>query len=288
VVGNCLAHVQANEAGVVGSDEVESVHQMRVGVRRLRSALRLFEDVHPCPAALDAEIKWLADALGTARDWEVLATATLARLGDAPGLPKLEEAVKRSAAAQRGTAAEAVQSRRYARLLLALGQWMQGAREASSSTPEAAGTGATTASPAADATDTPLRDFAAATLKRLHRRLLRRATALDRKSAESSHALRKFARRVRYATEFFASYQRHDETRGYVKLLTGLQDELGRRNDAAVAGRLLAALAHEDARIRGAAMYAAGFLACGARLRPDRLERRLKRLAQTRRPRSAG
>src|SRR5258705_5542623 len=50
------------------------VHQMRVGTRRLRSDLQTFESLlEPAwTAALRAELSWLADALGGARDTEVL------------------------------------------------------------------------------------------------------------------------------------------------------------------------------------------------------------------------
>jgi CHAD domain-containing protein/uncharacterized protein YjbK len=52
--------------------EYDSVHQMRVAVRRIRSILRtcssLFEETEP----LGTELKWLADELGTVRDLEVL------------------------------------------------------------------------------------------------------------------------------------------------------------------------------------------------------------------------
>jgi inorganic triphosphatase YgiF len=66
-------------------EDVEGVHQMRVGARRLRSDLRTFAPlvVSRWSAALTQELKWLADALGAVRDVDVLA----ARLrGDAKGI----------------------------------------------------------------------------------------------------------------------------------------------------------------------------------------------------------
>jgi CHAD domain-containing protein len=167
-------------------------------------------------------------------------------------------------------------SQRYARLLLALGQWLQRTHDLESLSTEAA-----------IALSEPLDAFAASTLRQLHARLVKRARAVDRTSAESLHELRKFARRVRYASEFLKPYQRPDEARRYVKLLTGVQDELGRTNDAVVAGKLLGELAGKEESIRDSAMFASGFLACGARLRMDKLDDRLQKLAQTRRPRRA-
>ena len=67
VVSNCAAQMQDNESGVVGSNDSESVHQMRVGMRRLRSALGLFAKWAPLPVVLQGELEWLAGELGAAR-----------------------------------------------------------------------------------------------------------------------------------------------------------------------------------------------------------------------------
>lgn len=75
----CLAQVHANERGVVAGHDPSSVHQMRVGLRRLRSARDLFAPVIPAFPGLDDELRWIASELGAARDWEVLARSTLER-----------------------------------------------------------------------------------------------------------------------------------------------------------------------------------------------------------------
>jgi CHAD domain-containing protein len=80
VLGNCLEHIQRNEVAVVEGHDPETLHQMRVGVRRLRSALKLFATVAPCPPALLEDIDWLGMELGAARDWDVLLSSTLARM----------------------------------------------------------------------------------------------------------------------------------------------------------------------------------------------------------------
>ncbi len=121
IVDNCLAQIQGNQAGVeIGSDP-ESVHQMRVGLRRLRSALGLFAEVAPCPDALQAELEWLTNALGAARDWEVLAGSTLISAANAvpdqTALEQLQQAAHAQARKNRQSAAQAVASVRYARLL---------------------------------------------------------------------------------------------------------------------------------------------------------------------------
>ena len=60
----------------VRGDEPDSVHQMRVATRRLRSTLQSFGEVIPRSGTepILAELKWLTGVLGEARDAEVLAT----------------------------------------------------------------------------------------------------------------------------------------------------------------------------------------------------------------------
>lgn len=60
---NCLAQICGNERGVMIGDVPESVHQMRVGLRRLRSALDLFSPSIGRPCGLEAEISWIAEEL---------------------------------------------------------------------------------------------------------------------------------------------------------------------------------------------------------------------------------
>lgn len=77
ITRNCLTQVHGNERGVVYGHDPSSVHQMRVGLRRLRSALDLFAPVITAPADFDEELRWIARELGHGRDWEVLSGATL-------------------------------------------------------------------------------------------------------------------------------------------------------------------------------------------------------------------
>ena len=73
IAGNCLMHITANRDGVAERQDAESVHQMRVGLRRLRTLLAVFKNVLPAPQSLLHDLTWLGTQLGAARDWEVLA-----------------------------------------------------------------------------------------------------------------------------------------------------------------------------------------------------------------------
>ncbi len=277
IVGNCLLQIQGNETGVVQGDDVESVHQMRVGVRRLRFALRLFDQVAPCPAALRAELKWLAEALGAARDWEVLAGTTLAEVEKAcraeNGLAQLRIAAQSLARENWKQAATAVSSERYSRLLLALGYWMQTAHAQE------------TLPPAQQAVlAAPLAKFSARMLKLWHAKLLKQGGRLQRATPESRHQVRIVTRRVRFAAEFFVSLYPPRRMRPYVKTLIALQDELGRLNDAAVASGLLRHLAQADAGLAESAGFVNGYLSSGAQRGARNLDKRWKKFEQIERP----
>ena len=75
----CLSQLQANEAGVLHSDDIEYLHQARVALRRLRAALRVFAPALPRKfvSRWGAAWKALALSLGDARDHDVFRTSLL-------------------------------------------------------------------------------------------------------------------------------------------------------------------------------------------------------------------
>ena len=85
IVRNCLRQVEANADGLLADDDPEWIHQMRVGVRRLRSCLALARR-HVPPAVLghlDGDLRWLAGTLGPARDLDVFTKETLPAMREA-------------------------------------------------------------------------------------------------------------------------------------------------------------------------------------------------------------
>jgi inorganic triphosphatase YgiF len=268
IAANCLAQIQGNEKGVAEGADPEHVHQMRVGLRRLHSLLKLARDLTPLPQELEAELDWLGKTLGASRDWEVLADATLSDIlrADADAgaqdaeLAPLQQAAQAVAKANRAQAAEAVRSVRHARLMLSLTAWVHGRRWRHEALPEQKA-----------ALAAPVDPFAGAVLEAGRRRLKKRGRHLAQADAEERHRLRIAAKRMRYATEFLGSLYAQRRVRRYVKALSALQDTLGWLNDAAVARALLRELAQrEPAQALGAGI-AAGY-------RAARSERSLKAL----------
>ncbi|CAN7692427.1 CHAD domain-containing protein [Paraburkholderia terricola] len=269
VVRNCLDQVHANERGVVSGHDPSSVHQMRVGLRRLRSVLDLFATGIPAYPGLDGELRWIASELGAARDWEVLAGATLDRsgtIGNADEIQPVRQACERIAVNNRQRAAAAVESVRYTRLVLQLAVWLnrKGWRGGMSDE-QREGIGGAAGK------------FAAEVLRDRHRKLIKRGKRLADLDDHRRHRARIAAKKVRYATEFFASLCARRAVQHYVEALTALQDDLGWRNDAVVADQLLKLLPQTSPEAASGAAFARGYLASRVAADHQTLKKRWKR-----------
>jgi inorganic triphosphatase YgiF len=258
-VGRATEVLLANAHGALAHDDPEFVHQARVALRRMRSALRLLRRQVEFPARLAADLRWIARALGAARDWDVLAgelmPAIAASLG--PGLVAACERLLAQAQRRRGRARDearaALASPRFAGATLALLAW-------SAAPPRGAGP--------------TLQALAAKLLQRQHARLFEAAHAFAELSADKQHRVRILAKRLRYALDFFAVALPARAVAAYGRRLAALQDELGAINDAAVAHARLRKLARSRALREALDAWA-------ARTRRDRapaVERRLARL----------
>ena len=126
----CAEQIVRNEAAVLAGMP-EGVHQMRVGVRRLRAILSAFAPLLPKDEYrwLSDELRWLGTVLGIARNLDVFADGLVApateSIGDVPGLAELGAATAKRRAASYADAVEAIGSARYAALVLRLMRWSE-------------------------------------------------------------------------------------------------------------------------------------------------------------------
>ncbi len=122
VFDDCLAQITRNAIGLLEGDpalRVDHVHQLRVGIRRLRSALRSFEGWVPMlPDALLDELRALFGTLGESRDADVMDAGVVAELAEV-GAPSLTMPAGKGGP----DPVEAVRSARTQALLLALISW---------------------------------------------------------------------------------------------------------------------------------------------------------------------
>ena len=226
IARSALEQLQANEAGVLAGENPEFLHQFRVALRRLRSALKVFRPaLGPVEATLESELTWISGPTGPARDWDVLATSTLPSLLDSHGEARTARLLGGRAGARRRAAhsalREAIESPRYAHLMLALARWL--AEAAPTDAPEAE----------------PLAPFALRAVKKRRKRLLAHALRMSALTPGERHEMRLDAKRLRYALEGLAPLFRRKGAKAHLEALSEIQDDLGRANDAAVAQRLL-------------------------------------------------
>ena len=226
----CADQCAANHDAVLDRSDPEGVHQFRVALRRMRSALVVFKTVLPRDHAawLEREASHLIDLLGPARDWDVFIAETLAAVRkvrpDDETLERLAEAaeVERARAYER---AEALRAPDYTEFLLRFGRWIEtaGWREAANRA----------------VLDQPLARLGGPLLDKRHKRVLSRGHNFEQLSDARLHQLRIALKKLRYAGEFFAAQFPDGRPRPYIRALRRLQDDLGRLNDAAVAERCL-------------------------------------------------
>lgn len=276
----CVHQLQANERGVLESEDPEYIHQARVALRRLRSAFGIFRDALPRErsAALMERLRALGNSLGVARDWDVFTTETLPPVESAmPGVSALAgvrdaaEARRREA---RRIARAAVAAEAYTALLLDLVATLVAlARPA----PDASTDGAANAP--------GLRDFARDALARRGKRVRKAGKNLSIADLPALHAVRIEAKKLRYATEFFQSLLPRKKVRAGIARAADLQEILGHVNDAAVTGDLLAALAQEDARLSHGTGIVLGWTQARACLALEHFDTAWLRFARSRRAR---
>lgn len=233
IATSCMDHLTANEVGCLAGDDPEYLHQMRVAIRRLRTAIRLFSD-HIDSQRMNAivdELRWLGEQLGTTRDLDVFLDETLppvtATWPTSPGLTQIRDRVAARRDSAMAASRAAVKSTRYQRLLLDIGAWLVAMSRAATSPP--------------DASEAPkLMEFARTALKRHRKQLIRRANHLMELNPEERHRVRISGKRLRYAGEFFSPLFPAKRSAPYIQELANLQSILGALNDAATTKTILA------------------------------------------------
>jgi inorganic triphosphatase YgiF len=236
ILRNCLEQMQANESGVLAG-EVESLHQLRVGLRRLRAAMAMVKDMAQLPAPLADDVEWLADELGDARNWDVFIESLLPGLPvpdeHKPALARVEAAAHEEAERHRGRVRGAVGSPRYTGLMLGLGAWVMGRGWKQSGPADG---------PPAAALEKKVGKTAPRLVQHAAARVRKRARGVDLRQPVSLHRVRIAAKKERYAREFFETLSHGKKEARRHDMLADMQDELGVLNDGVVARELIGQL----------------------------------------------
>lgn len=220
----------------------ERVHKLRVAARRFRTLLSTFKALAGDPAAhqVKAELKWLADALGAARNLDVFVAdvwrpaAEGRPATDLDGEPDAPAQAETRALAAFGKALLAAQTEAYAQADAAVDSArFRGLAIDAAAWLEA---GAWTTDKRLEKTrDRPAAAFAAEALDRRSRRIRKDGRDLVALSPQARHQLRIRGKKLRYAVEdlggLFPDHPRRLER--FVAATKDFQDVLGRLNDQA-------------------------------------------------------
>jgi len=250
-----LDTLEQNVDGPLRDIDIEFLHDLRVAVRRTRSAIKLLGDVLPdgLAAPYAAEFKWLGDLTTPTRDLDVHLLGFDEMAGRLVAAPPADLEPFRAYLARRRVreVRRLASGLRSARFRAVTDHWRKALTEVRDARPPRKGSGVLTAD-----------ELAVARTARTFRRVAARGSAITPASApEALHDLRKRCKELRYALEFFAPL--HDPVlyRKVVGDLKQLQDCLGEFQDSQVQREEIHALA--DAMLTERAAPAATLLAMG-------------------------
>lgn len=266
VLKACLAQILPNASEVAaGSTDAEHVHQLRVGIRRLRTALREMAALAPAispewdPALTDA-----FQALGRRRDRDHLVHIVQPKL-EGVGAPPVDGSVS---AADLPDPSEVVRAAAFQSVLMEL---------IAASLPVEPTDEVESEHPAREETGPP-RKVLRKRLSKLHRQVTRDGRRFEELEPAAQHRVRKRLKRLRYLGEFVAPLFGARRAKRYLEQLEPAQDALGEHNDNTVA----IAAYRDNASHDGQAWFAVGWLSAQQPASASECRKALDKLADAR------
>jgi triphosphatase len=252
---SALRQIAANGPAVKNLDS-EGVHQMRVGLRRLRAAISLFGELlgDRQTERIKSELKWLTGELAAAREFDVYRKNKIEPLrGVAPanrGMKELAGTLASRREAAFAKAKIAFNSPRNRQLLLDVLQWLE--------TGDWAKRSRRYGHQAIERSATDI-------LARRRKRIIKKAKRLRKLDAQQQHKFRIAAKKLRYACDFFGDLFSGRKAKKRLSVfqdcLTILQNHLGALNDIKVDQKLAPKLVAGTPRTTGPQQaFAAGFV----------------------------
>ncbi|QRM20552.1 CHAD domain-containing protein [Dechloromonas sp. TW-R-39-2] len=220
----CLEHFQRNEEGLHLSNDPEFIHQARVALRRLRSAIKLFSPVLPPEFVSTYGQTWrtLASALGEARNWDVFLEETLppiqAVFPEHGDIRRLRTEARRSAKSARQSVVKLLAVREYQRLIVEFTAAIYALR---------------------DTLPMPIKSYAKTSISRQYKQTQKKIKNKAFLSENELHSFRIECKSLRYAFDFFAPILPSQSLRKSIESLETAQEYLGKINDCTTALKML-------------------------------------------------
>jgi inorganic triphosphatase YgiF len=238
IAQSCLRQYRLNEDLLLATRGTSALHQARVALRRLRSALSLFKPMVQDDAyeRIRGGLRDLASGLGEARNLDVL-------IGRTAGTP-LGDRLTAARESAYDDVCRMLSDERSRALILDVAEWVAVGAWAS------------------DDRTAALRDrtaeaFGAKLLDRTRKRLKGAGKRLTRIDDEARHEVRILAKKLRYAAEFFATLYpdkvQRRRRKAFLTALEALQERLGDLNDQATAIDVLRGIGLDEAEAATAA-----------------------------------
>jgi len=219
IIRNSAVLAEVDTAGICQMSNAEHTHQLRIGMRRLRSAWSLFSPLTPLPPKVwRDELKQYFSQLGSNRDSDVIRNTIIPAL-EAAGQPTVEIPESKID----DNASEIACSKPFQSLQLQLLAWSVNGHplQALASSSE---------SPATD-NKPDLKPRLRKRLRKWTSQILKDGLKFQTLPVESRHELRKQVKRLRYCLQFASSVFDGKKYDKFNRQLAKVQETLGEMND---------------------------------------------------------
>jgi triphosphatase len=252
IIASVRDHWVANDTAARQGRDIEGVHQVRVSLRRFRSAMTVFKAFIPSTQRewLNGEARWLLSELGPVRDLDVFTTELLPAVMREAAQPQdarmLTRALRAAKLLAQGKACAALESARAQLFLRRLETWLMG-HGWRIATPDAV----------KDTRTILARDFALRALNKRLIKILAHGKGIDKLPIAELHEIRIAVKKIRYGAEFFQAILPKRRAAKLATLLKELQDSLGHLNDLDVAEQIVSQLTATAKNTKAASAIAA-------------------------------
>lgn len=218
-----LAATREWEPVVLAREDPEGIHQMRICLRRMRSALAVFRPAipHKVTRSVSNEMRWVAKTLDHARDLDVYIAENLLSKGKKQKR-KMRKLAKQHRERLYGEVADVIKGERYGKICNELRDWV-----------ESRGWRVDLSDEQRVVLEGNIIPFASEVMDRQRTRVLDDGRDIESLESETLHQLRIDCKKLRYAAEFFAPLY-GEPMKDFIGHLKALQDLLGTLHDTAV------------------------------------------------------